>query len=95
MPKARRYGSNENGDDEKDPRVRHAPDPMEASSWLSRLTFGWLSPWLERGNTKRRLDLDALLRDLLLPQSWAEEVRRALLSDTEPTLARVLWSAYY
>ena len=103
----RNYGSVENGDDEKDPAVRHASDPMDASSWLSRLTFGWLSPLLERGNTKRRLDLDDL-RDLPLPhddstahvmdqfrRSWAEEVQRTSSKGSVPTLARVLWNAYY
>ena len=101
------YGSVENGDDEKVPFARYAPDPMVTSSSLSRLTFGWLSPLLERGNTKRRLDLDDLC-DLPLPhddrtaqvmdqfrQSWAKEVRRASSNDAEPTLARVLWNAYY
>lgn len=40
-----------------------AGDPIETSSWWSKLVFGWMGPMLELGNEKKRLDpqdLDAL-----------------------------------
>ena len=105
--KNRTYGSIEIKNEEEDPLVQPVINPIKSASWWNWLTFGWLSPMLELANAKGRLDVEDV-REIPLPyedstahvmeqfrKSWAAEVQRASSHDTEPTLVRTLWNAYY
>jgi ABC-type multidrug transport system fused ATPase/permease subunit len=104
------YGSIEvrNEQEVTNPLLRaRLPDCYESASWWSQLTFNWLSPVLEIGNVKGRLDVEDL-KTLPLPQddttshvmeqfrqSWEAEKVRAMAMNKDPKVVRALWNAYY